>query len=170
MRFIELSRNRYSCKSFSDKRIKSEDLELILEAGKNAPTAKNLQPQHIYVLESSEALAKLDSATPCRYNAKTVLVVAFNKFNVFTYPGGKRDSGIEDATIIATHMMLEAADLGIDSCWVNFFDPEDLKNKLSLPDEEEILMVLDLGYKSETAGPLPNHNSRKDLKDTVTKM
>ncbi len=170
MSFIELTKNRYSCKNFSDRRIDPKDLELILEAGKNAPTAKNLQPQHIYVLESSEALAKLDSATPCRYNAKTVLVVAFNKFNVFTYPGGKRDSGIEDATIVATHMMLEAADLGIDSCWVNFFDPEDLKNKLSLPDEEEILMVLDLGYKSETAGPLPNHNSRKSLNDTVTKL
>ena len=170
MNFIELTKNRYSCKNFSDRRIDSKDLELILEAGKNAPTAKNLQPQHIYVLESEEALAKLDSATPCRYNAKTVLVVAFNKNNVFTYPGGKRDSGIEDATIVATHMMLEAADLGIDSCWVNFFDPDDLKNKLELKEDEEILMVLDLGYKEENAGPLPNHTKRKELKDTVIRM
>ncbi|MFR3320102.1 MAG: hypothetical protein ACLTSZ_01735 [Lachnospiraceae bacterium] len=41
-----------------------------------------------------------------------VLVVAYHKNNVFTYPGGKRDSGIEDASIVATHMMLAAYNAG----------------------------------------------------------
>ena len=49
-----------------------------------------------------------------------VLVVAYHKNNVFTYPGGKRDSGIEDASIVATHMMLAAYNAGVDSCWINF--------------------------------------------------
>lgn len=44
----------------------------------------------------------IDRNTPCRYGAPTCLVVAFNKNNVFTYPGGKRDSGVEDACIVAT--------------------------------------------------------------------
>ena len=63
-----------------------------------APTAKNLQEQHIYVVQSAEGLAKVDTLTPCRYGAPTMLIVAFDKNNVFTYPGQKYDSGIEDAT------------------------------------------------------------------------
>ena len=113
-------------------------------------------------------LARIDKATPCRYGAPTVLVVAFDKNNVFTYPGGKRDSGIEDASIVATHLMLAAANEGVDSCWLNFFDPDALASDLDLPENEEILMLLDLGYAAEGAGPLDNHNSRKEQSETVS--
>ena len=148
--------------------MEAEKLNAILEAGRLAPTAKNLQEQHVYVLQSAEALAKVDAITPCRYGAPTVLVVAFDKNNVFTYPGGKRDSGVEDATIVATHMILAAADEGVDSCWVNFLDPEKLAQTLGLPENEEVLMVMDLGYAAEGAGPLANHSSRKPLSETVS--
>ena len=168
MDFKEVVKNRYSCKKYSDRQVEAEKLDAILAAGRLAPTAKNLQEQHIYVVQSAEGLAKIDGVTPCRYGAPTVLVVAFDKNNVFTYPGGKRDSGVEDATIVATHMILAAADEGVDSCWVNFFDPEKLEAALGLPENEEILMVMDLGYAAEGAGPLANHNSRKALSKTVS--
>ena len=145
-----------------------ERLKAILNAGRLAPTAKNLQEQHIYVLQSPQALAKVDELTPCRYGAPTVLVVAWDKNNVFTYPGGQRDSGAEDAAIVATHLMLAAANEGVDSCWLNLFDPAEVSRVLGLPENEEILMLLDLGYAAEGAGPLPNHTSRKSLEDTVT--
>lgn len=168
MEFKAVVQNRYSCKKYSDRPVEAEKLNAILEAGRLAPTAKNLQEQHVYVLQSAEALAKVDAITPCRYGAPTVLVVAFDKNNVFTYPGGKRDSGVEDATIVATHMILAAADEGVDSCWVNFLDPEKLAQTLGLPENEEVLMVMDLGYAAEGAGPLANHSSRKPLSETVS--
>ena len=168
MEFKAVVQNRYSCKKYSERPVEAEKLNAILEAGRLAPTAKNLQEQHIYVLQSAEALAKVDAITPCRYGAPTVLVVAFDKNNVFTYPGGKRDSGVEDATIVATHMILAAADEGVDSCWVNFLDPEKLAQALNLPENEEVLMVMDLGYAAEGAGPLANHSSRKPLSETVS--
>ena len=168
MEFKTVVQNRYSCKKYSDRPVEAEKLNAILEAGRLAPTAKNLQEQHVYVLQSAEALAKVDAITPCRYGAPTVLVVAFDKNNVFTYPGGKRDSGVEDATIVATHMILAAANEGVDSCWVNFLDPEKLAQALSLPENEEVLMVMDLGYAAEGAGPLANHSSRKPLSETVS--
>ena len=170
MEFKEVIRNRYSCKKYSDRQVEPEKLTAILEAGRLAPTAKNLQEQHVYVLQTADSLAKIDEATPCRYGAPTVLVVAFDKKNVFTYPGGKRDSGVEDASIVATHMMLAAADEGVDNCWLNYFDPEKLAAGLGLPENEEILMVMDLGYAADGAGPLGNHNSRKPLGETVTYM
>ena len=95
-------------------------------------------------------------------------MVAYDRNNVFTYPGGKRDSGTEDATIVATHMILAAADEGVDSCWINYLDPDKLAEALGLPENEEVLMVMDLGYGAEGAGPLPKHFDRKPLSETVS--
>ena len=141
MEFKEVVKNRFSCKKYSSRKLEAAKLEM---------------------------LTKIDGVTPCRYGAPTVLVVAFDKNNVFTYPGGKRDSGVEDATIVATHMILAAADEGVDSCWINFFDPDKMAEAIDLPENEEILMLLDLGYAAEGAGPLPNHSSRKPLAETVS--
>ena len=168
MEFKTVVKDRFSCKKYSARQVESEKLAAILEAGRLAPTAKNLQEQHIYVVQSPDVLAKIDTVTPCRYGAPTVLVVAYDKNNVFTYPGGKRDSGTEDATIVATHMILAAADEGVDSCWINFLDPDKLAEALGLPENEEVLMVMDLGYGAEGAGPLPKHFDRKPLNETVS--
>ena len=163
MEFRDVVSKRYSCKKYDESRqVEPEALERILEAGQLAPTAKNLQEQHVYVLQSAESLAIVDELTPCRYGAPTVLAVAFDTSNVYTYPGDARDSGIEDAAIVATHMILAACDAGVDSCWLL------AKERLGLPENEEVLMLLDLGYAAEGIGPLPNHKSRKSLAETVT--
>ena len=147
--FLELAEARYSCKKFSDRAISDEDLNYVLEAGRLAPTAKNLQPQHIYVMRSAEALEQIDKLTPCRYGAPVVAVIAYDRDNVFTFPGGRATSGAEDVSIVATHMMLAAADRGLNSCWLN-------------------VLLLDLGYAAEGAAPLANHTNRKALSETVT--
>jgi len=170
MEFSEVVKNRYSCKKFDGRKVSREQLGAILEAGRLAPTAKNLQEQRIYVVESEENLAKIDQLTPCRYGAPTVVVVAFDKSNVFTYPGGKRDSGVEDAAIVATHMILAAANEGVNSWWLNFFDPDVAARELGLPENEEVLMLLDLGFAAEDGKPLPNHTLRKKISETVTYM
>ncbi len=167
MEFTQLIAQRYSCKQYAPRQVDRAQLEAILAAGRLAPTAKNLQEQRIYVIQSPEGLAKVDELTPCRYGAPTVLAVAWDRDSVFTYPGGQRDSGVEDATIVATHLMLAAANEGVDSCWLNFFDPAQAAQVLGLPENEEVLMLLDLGYAADGAGPLPNHASRKELGETV---
>ena len=167
MEFNEVIKDRYSCKKFDGRPVDKELLDAILEAGRLAPTAKNLQEQRVYVVQSEEGLAKIDKLTPCRYGASTVLVVAFDSKNVFVYPGEKRDSGVEDASIVATHLMLAAKNAGVDSCWINFFDPEIAAKELGLPENEEVLMLLDLGYAAEGAKPLAAHEQRKPLSQTV---
>ena len=79
MEFTEVVKGRYSCKKYSDRPLEKEKLDAILEAGRVAPTAKNLQEQKVYVVQSAEMLAKIDGVTPCRYGAPTVLIVAFDK-------------------------------------------------------------------------------------------
>lgn len=167
MEFTEVVKNRYSCKKYDGKQISTEQLDAVLQAGRLAPTAKNLQGQRIYVVQSAEGLAKIDELTPCRYGAPTVLVVAFDKNSVFVYPGEEANSGVEDAPIVATHMMLAATNTGVDSCWLNFFDPAAVAKAFDLPENEQVLMLLDLGFAAEGFAPLPNHTSRKPLEETV---
>ena len=136
MEFTQLIAQRYSCKNFGTGKVDAAALHTILEAGRLAPTAKNTQEQRIYVVQSEEELAKIDAATPCRYGAPICLVVAYDKNRTFTYPGERMNSGMEDAAIVATHLLLGAANAGVDSCWVNFFDPDKLANALGLPVDE----------------------------------
>ena len=69
MDFAQVIKDRYSCKKYDGKPVTAEQLSSILEAGRLAPTAKNLQEQHIYVVQSAEGLDKIDKLTPCRYGA-----------------------------------------------------------------------------------------------------
>ena len=65
-------------------------------------------------------------------------------------------------------MILAAADEGVDSCWINRLDPDRMAEVLSMPENEEVLMVMDLGYAAEGVGPLQKHTDRKELTETVT--
>ncbi|WP_027406562.1 nitroreductase family protein [Anaerovibrio sp. RM50] len=168
MEFKNVVENRFSCKKYSGRQVEAEKLQAILEAGRLAPTAKNLQEQRIYVVQTEEGLAKIDKVTPCRYGAPVVLIVAYDKNNVFTFPDSDRNSGAEDASIVATHMILAATNEGVNSCWLNYFNPDEVAKTFNLPENEEVLMLMDLGYAAEEGKPLPNHFSRKPLEETVT--
>lgn len=168
MEFFDVIRERFSCKKYDGRAVAKEQLDAILAAGRLAPTAKNLQEQRIYVAQSEEALAKVDKVTPCRYGAATVLIIAFDKDNVYTYPGDQGTSGAEDVAIVATHMMLAAKASGVDSCWINRIDPAEVAREFGLPENEQVVLLMDLGYPAEGAGALPNHFSRKEIGETVS--
>ena len=140
-------------------------MEKILEAGRLAPTAKNIQPQKIYVVQSQEGLEKIDKITPCRYGATTVLMVCGNKNISWT----KKDySSYEtDACIVATHMMLEAWNLGIASVWIRYFDARKISQEFNLDQNIRPIFLLPIGYKSDKVTPSPSHNDKKELNEIV---
>ena len=146
--------------------VEPEKLRAVLEAGNAAPTAKNDQAHRIYVLQSPEVLAKVDELTHCRYGAPTVLLFAYDSEEDWKNPleEGVR-SGIEDAAIVATHVMLQAAELDLDSCWVNYFPNTKLERALGLPERERSVLLLPIGYGA--MGPGPNHTKKKPLDQTV---
>ena len=169
MDFMELAKKRYSCKKYQpDKAVEKEKLDRILAAGQAAPTAKNSQPQHVYVMQSEEALKLVDSLTPCRYGAPVVLVVTYDSDQQFVYPGEKYASGAEDASIAATHMMLMAAAEGVDSCWLNFFDPDRAAEAMKLPEKEKVVLMMDLGYAAPGTRPTPTHEKTKPIDELVS--
>jgi len=168
MDFMELAKKRYSVRKFSDKAVEKEKLDLILEAGNIAPTAKNLQPQRIYVLQNKDALAKLDTLTHCRYGAPVVLIFTYNTDEEWknSLEAGIH-SGVEDVSIVATHIMLEAAELGLDTCWVNYYPNSALEQLFNLPANEKSVLIMPLGYAAADAEPAPLHSVKKDISETV---
>lgn len=154
MDFLELAKNRFSVRKFSDKPIEQDKLDKILEAGNVAPTAVNFQPQKIYVLQSDEALAKVNSVCKCIYGAKTVLMFAYDSDHDWKNPKESDiHSGQQDVSIVATHIMLEAWNLGIGSCWVNLFSNSELEKTFNLPKNEKTVLLMPLGYIADGVGP-----------------
>ena len=77
-------------------------------------------------------------------------------------------SGLVDASIITTHLMLQAAELGLGTTWVGSFDPTKAAKALDLPANIVPVAILPLGYPAADAAPAAMHTSRKDLAETVT--
>ena len=171
MTFQELAKNRYSVRSFRETPIEKEHMDLILEAGRVAPTACNFQPQKIYVARSDEAREKLASVCRCTFGAPVILVVGYDRTRDWKNKlMPDLTSGETDAAIVCTHMMLQAADLGIGSCWVGYFNPEQVAEVLGLPENITVTALLPIGYPAENAAPLPLHSQYRELADTVAEI
>ena len=168
MDFTELAQARYSVRKFSDKAVEPEVLKRILEAGLLAPTAKNNQPQRIYVLQSKEALDKLDSLTHCRYGAGTVLLFTYNTDEDWKNPLEEGvHSGVEDVSITATYIMLRAIELGVYTTWCNYFANSKLEQAFDLPENEKVVLIMPIGYPAEGVAPAPAHTESKKLEEIV---
>ena len=171
MTFQELAHARYSVRAFQNKPIADAHLQLILEAGRVAPTACNNQPQKIYVAKSEESRKKLASVCRCTFDAPVILVVCYDRNRDWKnklMPG--YESGETDAAIVCTHMMLQAFELGIGSCWVGYFNANAVSDVLGLPENLTVSALLPMGYPAEDAAPLPLHTQYRDLADTVEEI
>lgn len=168
MDFLQLAKERYSMRKFSDKKVEKEKLDLILEAGRVAPTAVNYQPQRILVIDSEENLAKLKLCTPYHFHAPLALLVCYDSTTSWKRSYDKEDMGVIDASIVTTHMMLMAEELGLGSTWVGHFNPDIMKETFELPEYLVPVALLPLGYPRSDSAPHPKlHYSRNDIKDMV---
>ena len=171
MNFYELARSRYSVRKFKSDAIEEEKLNRILEAGRVAPTACNNQPQKVYIVKKETFRGKL--AEVCRYtfDAPVILVIGYDKERDWKnrlMPG--YHSGETDASIVCTHMMLEAWEQGIGSCWVGYFNADAVARALDLPENICVTAMLPLGYPADDAEPLALHDSFREWDDTIIEL
>ncbi|MGI5845436.1 MAG: nitroreductase family protein [Candidatus Xenobium sp.] len=170
MDLTRLMAERYSVRKYSEKPVEEADLEAILEAGRLAPTAKNLQPQRIYVIQSPEALAKARALIPCAYNAPVLLLCCGASEACWVNPFTGHPSDETDVTIVATHMMLKATELGLGTCYVCWMDIPKVHHAFGLPTEERIHCLLTLGHPAPDAQPSSLHSERRPLAETVARL
>lgn len=166
MDFEKVIRERSSTRRFGDKPVEREKLAKILEAGRIAPTAKNLQDFKIYVIESEGAIKKLDEKHPYRYGAPTSLLVCADNAAGFS-TDDIHTSGVIDACIVATHMLLEATNLGVDNIWTWAWGNEKMAEAFNLPDTIEPICVLPLGYHADDDHGSKMHGMRKEIDELV---
>jgi len=164
--FMTLARERFAVREYSDKPVEQAKLDSILEAGRLAPTAKNIQPQHIYVLQSEDAIAKINELTRCAYHAPVVFLVCYDTDQVWSKDG--HSTGDMDCSIVGTHMMLEATEQGLATCWVKYFDPIEVAAAFELPINHQPSFIMPCGYAADGVQPSDHHRSRKPLSETVT--
>ena len=157
---------RYSTRSFSNKKVERELINKILDVNSYAPTAKNCQPQVIYVIESEESIAKLKNVMNS-FDAPVVLLVCADQDKACYL---KRDEYLTDqmdTSIVGTYMMLEATNLGLGTCWIRSFVSEDVRKEFNIPENIKPEFAIALGYKSEDDEPSILHTQRRSNDEMV---
>ena len=167
MDFDKVITERYSVRKFNGEHLKQSDIEEILKAGHKAPTGCNYQPQRILVLNSAESIEKLKKCTKCHFNAPTAMLVCYNKDESWVRPYDGALSSPIDATIVATHMMLKAKDIGVGCCWVMHFNPTLMAETFNIPKSVIPVALLVMGYPAVDSKPLDLHSKFKDLNEVV---
>lgn len=165
--FMRILESRYSCHSFNSFPVSDSKLEMILEAGRMAPSAKNLQPTRIWVVKSEDALARLRTVHSC-YGAPVVLIVGCRNEEAWVRESDGVNSAKTDAAIVLTHLMLTATDAGLANMWIWDFDPSKVREVLPETREHGVYALLAIGYPAEVEGkPTDLHSVRKPLEEMV---
>ena len=171
MDFLELVKERYSERFFSNTPVEWEKMEKILEAGRLAPTACNFQPQRFYILKSQKALELAAMAMPFTYNSRSIILVCYNKNEVWRNKKEEGyNSGEQDISIAAATMMYEAQNLGVHSLWIRGFNSKVVSDVFKLPANIVPGMFLALGYPSKKSKPSDWHFKRKSIEKMVIEL
>lgn len=163
MDFFDLIKNRESIRDYdAENAVEAVKLNKIIEAGRLAPSAANRQPWCFYVVSSDENLAKIRNCynKPWFGDAPHVLIVAGKRKAAWTRATDGYNALETDLTIAMDHMILAAESLGVGTCWIAAFDPDELKKTGILSNDEEVFAITPLGYPKKDFKKSGNKNRK----------
>jgi len=167
MDFSALVNKRYSCRHYSPDPIGDEMIQMVLEAARLAPTASNRQPFHLILIQTknhlNEDLLKIYPKEWFVQPPYILLVCSQPDQAWYRKKYDQQNYATVDAAIVVDHITLQAADLGLGTCWIGDFDPQAAKEYLNLPDNIEPIAFTPLGYPLDE----PRTKNRKDLNDLI---
>jgi len=164
--FLELARNRYSCRAFEDREVPANMVESILEAARLAPTAMDKQPVHVWVADTGDTMEKLGKATQYLYGAPLVFVVGCKPDEAWVRKYDGKNGAEVDAAIVGTHIMLEASALGLGNVWVGSFDPAKIKADFPETAGYEVVALFPVGQADVQTSA--NHEKRQSSEEFVS--
>ena len=150
MDFIELVKNRYSCRAYKALNVEKEELDYILECVRYAPSAVNKQPWRFRIITNEGDKAKLQQC----YNrdwfktAPMYIIASVLHDEEWVRADGKHHGNI-DIAIAVEHLCLAATEQGLATCWVCNFDAILCKEQFNLPENEEPAVIIPLGYAAD---------------------
>jgi len=163
MNLMQAIRARRSIRNFMDKSVEEEKLLAVLEAGRLAPSARNMQDWRFIVVRDSATRQRLaEAARDQKFVGMAPVVIAACGTSDMVMTCGQPAYAI-DVAIAVDHMTLAAASLGLGTCWIGAFYEEKVKEILGVPQGIRVVALLLLGYPAEQPGPRP----RKSLDEVL---
>lgn len=153
MTFKELCEARYSCRAYKQEAVPLEKLDYVLECARLAPSACNKQPWRLRYVTSADGLTALQSCYNREWlkTAPAIIVVSAVVSEAWIRQfDGKSHSDV-DASIIAEHICLAAAEQGLGTCWICNFDASRCHELMDMGAAEEPVALLPIGYPADTA-------------------
>jgi len=166
MTFSQLIRTRYSVRAFKSSPVEDDKVQAILDAARLAPTAANRQPFRIYVLNTKTHKDQLLNMYSRDWFVQAPLVIGMVAVpeESWVRRSNNENYAVVDATIAFDHLVLQAADLGLGTCWIAAFNPEAARRLLKLPNQWKPVAFTPLGYPADA----PATKKRRDMDELVT--
>jgi len=168
--------NRRSIRKYLKREVEKEKLFQLLESARVAPSGSNTQPWLFIIIESAETKEKLSIADHnqkwmieapvfivcvadirCRISMDTKIQLDENSCE----PELKQI--IRDTAIAMEHILLEAENLGLATCWTAWFEQDDIRPILDIPDDKYVCGIITLGYGDEE----PKQRPRRPIEEMV---
>jgi nitroreductase len=175
MNFQELISNRQSVRKYFDKPVETEKIEKIIEAVHLAPSACNSQPWKIIIVDEPELKNEVARATFSKtiafnkfaVQAPVIAVLVIEKAKLIAQIGGSiknMEYPQIDIGIAAAHFCLQAAELGLGTCMIGWFDEKKIRKLLNIPEKRKVGLVITLGYPPE------DYKMRKKIRKPLTEI
>ena len=144
MDVFEAIQQRRSIRAYTDKPVEREKMEKILEAGRLAPSARNVEPWHFIAVTNAEKRKALSKGLYAKFVAQAPLLIVAC--------GDKKASDdwyAVDVSLAVENMVLTAVSEGLGTCCVGSFSEKDVKETLKIPDNYEVIVMITVGYAGE---------------------
>ncbi len=163
MDVFEAIKGRRSTRSYLDLDVDEEKLLRVLDAGRLAPSARNLQDWRFIAVRDAATRRRLaEAAFNQRFVAQAPVVIAACGTSDHIMPCGQ-PTYVIDVTIAVDHMTLAAYSEGLGTCWIGAFYEDKVKEILGVPEHVRVVALLPIGYPAEP----PKVTLRKSLEDVV---
>ncbi|MDO9548946.1 MAG: nitroreductase family protein [Candidatus Marinimicrobia bacterium] len=180
MNFTELVNKRQSTRKYAEKRVERDLIDKCLDAARLAPSARNSQPWSFIVLDdpkiiatvSEKAFSGIYKSTRFAGKAPALIVVVTEKADYITRIGNLIRNikySLIDIGIACEHLVLQAEELGLGTCWLGWFSARAVKKALNLPRSAKIDILISMGYpldpdyrkerKRRSLGEIRHYNS-----------
>jgi nitroreductase len=163
---LEAIQKRYSVRHYKDQPVEEDKLTEVLEAARLAPSGSNLQPWKLVVVRDRSTIRSMVHAIGGQQFVEQapVLVVACKNGEGYNI-GHRYDGAVVDITIALDHVTLQAASMGLGTCWLGNYDGNEVRALLGIPSENPVVAILALGYPDESHPRRPG--VRKALDELV---
>lgn len=167
MNFLELTKKRFSARSYKSDKVEPDKIDYIMECARLAPSAVNYQPWHFMVVISEEQKQKVQQCYAREWfvKAPVYIVVCVDKLVAWVRKSDTKNHADIDAAIATEHICLAATEMGLGSCWVCNFEFDLLRANFQMSPELYPVAIISLGYIKEQ----PEHfSTRKEMTEIVT--